>query len=277
MKFEKFNSVSGYGMFPETLMGRKFAPAIAFNPDDGTGAGGAVATPPEAGAGGATPPAGGTNPEDVTGLKNALDAERKLGKDLQRQLREIQDQFKDIDPTKYAQLQKLQQQTEELNQREAKFRAEVEQEWTSKVQAEQRKTSELQTRLNDLIMRTEAEKAYQASNGRSGAGEDGLSFFDLFYGSVSRSFQLNDKGQIEVIDGTGARLYSKKDPTKLMSPAEYFSTLVAHPVFGNFFERQQPGRGGGMNPNGGNLRNAQDLSHLSRADRLTALRSRPGN
>jgi len=272
--FIKKNAVSvaasGYGMFPESMMGRRFAPSIVFESDNGTGAGGAGGGVPPAPA-----PAGGAGaPEDVTGLKNALESERKTAKTLAAQVRELQEQFKDIDPVKYKQLQAVQQQNEELNQREAKFRSELETEWTQKVTAEQNKTKDLMTQLNDLRMRTEAEKAYQASNGRSGAGDDNLSFFDVFYGNISRNLQLNDKGQIEVVDATGARLYSKKDATKLMSPAEYFASLTTHPVFGHFFAPQQPGRGGGMTPQNGTHRGGvTDMSGMSRAERLTALRS----
>jgi hypothetical protein len=211
-------------------------------------------------------------PEDVSGLKTALDSERKRAKELERQFKAMQESIKDIDPEKYKKLEQLQTQAEEWNKREIDLRNQLEQDYNSRVQGEQTKYQELQVRYSDLQLRTAAEKAYQMAGGRSGAGEDGTSFFEAYYSNVRGRLQLTDKGAVEVIDGNGVRQYSKKDATKLMTPDEYFGLHLTHPVYGNFFERQQPGKGGGMSPLQPTIAAGTDLSNLPAAERLTALR-----
>lgn len=209
--------------------------------------------------------------EDLTGLKSALSKERDRASQFEKQLKQLQESVKGIDPEKYKQFEQLQEQAEKWNQKEVEIRNGVEQEWTVKVQAEQQKVKDLMAELQGLKLRTQAEKAYQSANGRSGGGEDGTTFFDAFYTNIQRSLKLNDKGELEVIDGNGVRLFSKKDATKPMSPAEYFGGLITHPVYGTYFMPQQPGKGGGAQPSH-NVNVPQDLSALPRAERLTLLR-----
>lgn len=212
------------------------------------------------------------SPEDVSGLKSALEAERKRGKEQERRIKQFEESIKDIDPEKYKKLEQLQTQAEEWNKKEIDLRNQLEQDYNVRVQGEQTKYQELQGRYGELQLRTAAEKAYQMAGGRSGAGEDGTSFFEAYYSNVRGRLQLTDKGGVEVIDNNGVRQYSKKDATKLMSPDEYFGSHLAHPVYGNFFERQQPGKGGGMSPLQPSISTGQDISSLPAAERLTALR-----
>lgn len=222
---------------------------------------------------------GGTNPtppepapaEDVSGLKSALQKERERANQVDKQLKQIQEMFKGIDPEKYKQLEVLQAQAEEWNQKEAQMRQTLEQEWTGKVQAEQKKMQDAEQRYQTLLLRTQAEKAYQAAGGRSGGGEDNVTFFDAFFTNVNKSLKLNDKGELEVLDGNGVRLFSKKDASKPMSAAEHFSGLIAHPVLGHYFMPQQPGKGGGAQPSVP-VNMPADFSNLPRSERLTLLR-----
>lgn len=236
-------------------------------PNDATGEGGGISPDPTS----PTTPVNTQPGEDLTGLKSALSKERDRASTFERQLKQLQESVKGIDPEKYKQFEQLQEQAEKWNQKEVEIRNGVEQEWTLKVQSEQKKVADLVAELQGLKLRTQAEKAYQSANGRSGGGEDGTTFFDAFYTNIQRSLKLSDKGELEVIDGNGVRLFSKKDATKPMSPAEYFSGLITHPVYGTYFLPQQPGKGGGAQPST-SVNVPADLSSLPRAERLTLLR-----
>ncbi|GEM_PF-5685094 len=269
-----FNQPSGYGMFPEVFQGsgRLFRPSIFFNADDGSGAGGGDPAPAPAPT--PTPAADSTPPEDVSGLKAALEAERKRNKESDRLLKQLQESVKGMDPEKYKQFEQLQQQAEEWNKQKITIRNEVETEWSTKLQAEMTKTKEFEGKYLDLVKRTEAEKAFQAAKGRSGAGDAGITFFDSLLSVVSKNLRLNDKGQVEVIDANGTRLFSKTDATKPMTPKEYFESLRNDPVLGHCFEPQARGAGGGMPPGSGNGfgNTREDWSKLPRSERLTIAR-----
>lgn len=266
-----FNQPSGYGMFPEVFStsARLFRPAIFFNADDGSGSGGGGSGDP------APAPANDpTPPEDVSGLKAALEAERKRAKEADRTLKALQESVKGMDPEKYKQFEQLQQQAEEWNQKQITIRTEVETEWSGKLQAEMTKTKEFEGKYLDLQKRTEAEKAFQAAKGRSGAGDAGITYFDSLLAVINKNLRLNDKGQVEVIDANGARLFSKADATKPMTPKEYFEGLRTDPVLGHCFEPIGRGNGGGMPPGSGNgfTSTREDWSKLPRSERLTIAR-----
>lgn len=257
------------------IPGREMFPgsAILLAPNDGdAGAGGGTGGTGDSSGGDGSGGTGGTG-EDVTGLKNALTNERKRAGDLEKQFKQLQESVKGIDPEKYKQFEALQAEAEKWNQKEVEIRQGLETEWTKKVEAEQTKAKGFESMYLNLLKRTEAEKAYQVVKGRTGAGEDGITFFDSFLAVAGNSLRLNDKGQLEVIDANGTRKFSAKDATKPMTAAEYFETLTKHPVLGHYFERQNDARGGGMQQshNFGNL-SQQDLSKLPRAERLAAAR-----
>ena len=256
---------SGYGIFPEVAQLR-FKPSIAFNSDNGTSGDTGTTTPP------ATDPTATTDAEDITGLKSALQKERQLKADFEKRFKQMETLYKDIDPAKYQQLQALQAQAEEWNQKEAQLKSSLDEEWTRKVQAEQTRSKEFEQKYLALQLQTQAEKAYQAANGRSGGGDDGITFFDAFYGNIGNRLKLNEQSQLEVVDEKGARLFSKKDATKPMNAVEFFQDLVKHPVYGHYFAPQNPGKGGGMTPNSGSYQTGTDLSALPAAERLTILR-----
>jgi hypothetical protein len=258
--------LSGYGMFQDDL---KTSGIRSFVDDGGDGSGG--------GAGDDPPPAAGSGGEDVTGLKNALEAERKARAAMERQFKQLQESIKGIDPNKYKELENLQQQAEQWNQKEAELRTSLETDWTAKVKAEQAIASDFKQKYLNLSLRTEAERAFLAAKGRSGAGEDGITFFDALLGMVEKNLRLNDKGQVEVVDHNGARRFSAKDSTKPMTPHEYFESLVKHPVLGHCFERQSDGRGGGSSASNGAGISGVDLSAMSRTERLALSRRESGN
>jgi hypothetical protein len=256
-----FKRLLGYGMFPGNFA--RPLPSV----DGGEGGGVDPTTPPT------TDP---TPPEDVSGLKTALDAERKRAKDADRTLKALQESVKGMDPEKYKQFEALQQQAEEWNQKQITIRNEVETEWSGKLKVEIDRTKEFEGKYLNLVKRTEAEKAFQAAKGRSGAGDAGITYFDSLLAVIDKSLRLNDKGQVEVIDANGARLFSKTDASKPMTPKEYFEGLRSDPVLGHCFERQGHAAGGGMPPGSGNGNgfgnNREDWSKMPRSERLTFAR-----
>jgi hypothetical protein len=216
-----------------------------------------------------------TQGEDVSGLKSALEKERAANKTTLQKLKQLEESLKGIDPEKYKQFEALQAQAETWNQEKVKYRTELETEWTGKVKAEQDKYTALHIQHRNLVKFTIAEKAFQGAKGLSGAGDDGITYFDSLMATVSNRLHLTDKGAIEVVDNNGTRLFSAKDATKPMTPQEYFESLHRHPILGHFFGANPAARGGGMNPGSGSGggKPGQDLSGMSRSERLNALRA----
>ena len=205
--------------------------------------------------------------------KKEIDKERKLRGDTEKAFKQLQEQVKGIDPAKYKELEALQVQSEERNQREAEMRLNLETEWTSKVQAEQKRSLDSEAKYQNLQKFTLAEKAYQSAKGRSG-GEGGLTHFDVVMGVIGNRLRLNEKNQLEVMDESGTRLFSAKDSTKVMLATEFFETLHKHPILSPHFSANEAAKGGGMKPISGYAERSPDSVPTtgSRADRLTRLR-----
>lgn len=249
--------------------------SMAPNTEDIDEPGGGVGTTPAT-----TPTTPEPEPEDLTGLKNTVKAVRqerdqaaaKL-KQLETQFKQFQDSMKGIDPVKYAQFEELQRQAELWNQKEIEIKTGLQEDFNRQIKVEQERTVAAETRYNQLVMRVAAEKAFTAASGKQGAGTDGISYFDTFYQFVNAHLRLDNKGSVEVIDKTGARLYSKRDSSKLMTPAEFFQDYATHPVLGYCFDPQKPNlKGGGMQPSQPTSRAAVDTASLSRTQRLTMAR-----
>jgi len=275
MKYQFASDNFGYGHSVESQMGRgMFAPRITFEDDNGAGGGsgaGGIATPPTVEP--SEPPAG----EDLAGLKSALEKERARANAAEKAFKQQQESIKGIDPEKYKQFETLQAQAEQWGQRETKLRSEFEEQLQRSVQVEQGKVAEIQEQYNGLLKRTAIAQAYQAcpTPGRMGGGEDGVNFFDSFCTLIEKTLRMNDKGELEVLDGNGVRRYSSKDASKLMSATEYFSTLSGHPVYGQYFQAPST-KGGGMTANAryGIVSQEREGVVLSRAEQLTRERQR---
>ena len=239
-----------------------------FSEDDGTVSTGATA----AAATDLTPP------KDTTALKNALTKEQERTKKFEQQLNALQKAFEGIDPQKYKELQAAQkaalEESEKAQQAIAAARSEVEAEYTAKLNAEkqlllqqQQTSKQLESQLQDLLKRNQAEKAFALANGRSGGGEDGITFFDTFYNTVSGLLKLDESGALFVTGADGNPIAVK----------DYFQSLASHPVYGHYFQPQNDNKGSGMPPN--SARNAPGASppdfskiHPDPVDRLQAIR-----
>lgn len=252
----------------------KFVPKYYLAPNsEGSSEGGGVA--PESPNSSSSEQGGG---EDVTGLKNALSAERKRASESEKQLKQLQLAYEGVDPAvaKQAQdrLKQLQQQQEEWNQRETQLKNTLTEDFNRRHSEAQKTAQGWQEKYEGLLKRTLAEQAYQSAGGRSGGADDGMTFFDSFFNNVSASLRLNEKGQLEVVDGTGARIFSKKNTSEPMNPMEFFNGFTQHPVFGYCFAAQGNSRGGGMQPGSSNVARNGSVRVIDRSD-LSAL-SEPG-
>lgn len=233
-----------------------------FNADDGTIATDTTPVTPTAPLTPPNPPAQAepapSTDEDTAALKKALKAERDRAKQFEQQLTTLQKTFENIDPQKYKELQAAQQaalaEAEKAQQAIAAARAEVEADYTAKLQKEQQKiaqeqakVNQLQSTLQNLVKRNNAEKAFALANGRNGGGEDGITFFDTFYQAVSGLLQLDENNNLFVAGPDGKPLQKDNKP---LSVKEYFESLSSHPVYGHYFEPRNDNKGTGMPPNG---------------------------
>lgn len=257
-----------------------------FNADDGTTATDTTpaAVPPSPPATVEPPKAESGGDEDTAALKKALKAERDRAKQFEQQIASLQKAFEGVDPQKYKELQAAQQaalqEAEKAQQAIAAARAEVESEYTAKLQKEQKRIAEqeqqnkaLQANLQNLLKRTQAEKAFTLANGRNGGGDDGITFFDTFYQAVSGLLQLDESGALCIAGPDGKPV--EKDGKKL-SVKDYFESLSAHTVYGHYFEPKGDNKGTGMPP--GSAQRApnikDDFSNIKDpVERLTRLRA----
>jgi len=258
-------------MAPEAFVGKSglFRPAIAFESDNGAG-GNSGGTDPS--------PSGDNSGEDLTGLKNALAAERKRASEAEKQFKQLQSSFDGIDPTAAKQAmenyKKLQEQQEAWNQKETELTNQLNEGFNRKLQTASQETETWKGKYNDLLTRTLAQQAYEAAGGRAGGSEDGITYFDAFFNNIKGQLKLNDKGQLEVIDGTGARIFSKKNTSDPMGANEFFAGYSTHPVFSHLFAAQGNSKGGGMQPGTGSYKGNGNVTVIDRND-IEAL-SRPG-
>jgi hypothetical protein len=244
---------SGYGMRG------MFRPSIALESDNGAG--------PAGGVGGNSDP----EPEDVSGLKSALQKEREARKSFESKFTSLQELYKDIDPEKYKQFEALQAREETRNKEFSELRQNLEAGYTKQIGEYQTKLQGTEAKLTELTNRYEIEKAYGAVGGSIEAGEDGVGYFDLFYTSVNRNLKRNENGELEVMDADGVRRYSQKDAKKPMALQEFFESYKLHPVLGNCFPMKNPPKGGGANPSARDYGRNPDLSQMSRSERLNYL------
>ena len=231
------------------------------------------------GAPAATPPAAENQTgEDLTGLKNALAAERKRASQLDTEYKQYKAAFEGIDPevakqaaTKLAQLQANQ---EEWNQKETALKTSLQEEFNRQITKEKETAKTWQEKHDGLLTRTLAQQAYEAAGGQSGGSDDGTTFFDAFFNNVKGGLRLNEKGQVEVVDGTGARRFSAKNSAEPRSAAEFFAGYSSHPVYSHFFAPQKNSKGGGMQPGAGTQKHNGTVRVIDRHD--TSSLSDPG-
>lgn len=272
MQIDHFNQhSSGFGISPEAFMARSsgpFRPSITFNADSGAGDGG-----DSSGGSDPTPESG----EDTSGLKNALAAERKRANDAEKQYKQLQQSLEGIDPAAAKQamesVKKFQEQQEAWNQKETELTNKLSDDFNRKLSATSKEAENWKGQYQDLLMRTLAQQAYESAGGRGGGSDDGITFFDAFFNNVRGQLRLGEKGQLEVVDGNGARIFSKKNTAEPMSANEFFSSQSNHAVYSHYFRADNNSKGGGMQPGAGNYKQA-GVRYIDRSN-IAAL-SEPG-
>lgn len=235
--------------------------------DNGTAATGTGGTP-------ATPPADAAPPEDVTGLKSALEKERAANKANTAQIKQLQETFKGIDPAKFAEFESLQKQAEQRNQEIAEIKQTAATQYQTQIDAVSSDRDKLAAELHSLRSHTAIERAYLNVGGTAEGGDDGVSYFDLFCQSVSPYLKLGEDGKtLEVLDKAGVRRFSEKDSKKFMTAHEFFEGYKTHKVLSSCFPLANPPKGSGMKPSGRPIVGGSNLEGMSAAERITYLRN----
>ena len=101
--------------------------------------------------------------EDVTGLKSALHKERENAKNAGSQLRQLKEQFGDIDPERYQELLNAESQREEAEAKKAGERDKLRDQMTAKLSEELDKRSKREQHLLDVIKASKIDAAVIAA------------------------------------------------------------------------------------------------------------------
>lgn len=220
-------------------------------------------------------------PEDVSSLKSALGKERaanqasaKQAKELERQIKQLQETFKGVDPTKFAEFESLQKQAEQRNQEIAEIKQTAAATYQAQIDAVSGDRDKYLNELQSLRSTTAIERAYLNVGGTAEGGDDGVSYFDLFCQTVSPYLKLAEDGKsLEVLDKAGVRRFSEKDSKKFMTAHEFFESYKTHKVLSNCFPMQNPPKGSGAKPSGRPIVGGANLDNMSPAERITYLRN----
>jgi len=212
-----------------------------------------------------------TIPEDLTGLKKALVAERNRAKEVEKQAKEtarqfkaIQDQFKDLDPDKYAEMQRRQEALDQLEAETAKYKAQIEEDFQRQLAAVNKEREAANLQLQSFRKQVEIEKAFASSEGRMD-GHEGETYFSSFYASYGNRFKMAEDGTLYV-EVNGKREYDKDG--KLKTPAEYMKELRANPVTAIFFNPERKGGTGMSADQGGRFTQRRGNDELKGAERV---------
>lgn len=219
-----------------------------------------------------------SNPEDLTGLKNALASQRSLAEAKDKELKQFKQAFEGIDPAVAKQamerLEQIKNQQETWNQEKTKLTATLTEDHNRKLSAEKEVSRQWQTKHDSLLTNILAQKAYEAAGGLMGGSDNGT-YFDAFFAAKGAALKLNEQSnKLEVIDASGAKIFSAKNNGEPMEASEYFASFATDPVFAHYFTPAKNSRGGGMPPGSGNNGKSGITKIIDRSD-MDAL-SAPG-
>lgn len=225
----------------------------------------------------AAPSADDSRENDVLKLKQALDAERKVSKQYERELKAAQRRFenvKDIDPDSYKQAMARAQEAEkahdELLEREQARLRETETKYTAQLQealaAKDLALQELQQQRHRYAL----EKHFIASEGRTEAGDDGVSAFDMFWDRLGNQFKLDpETGGLGVVDSKGDWVLDNETGRRL-AVSDFIEKQKEHPLY-SFLFKAKYGSGSGMSQ-GADVRGVKgdDFGKLSTNEKFAA-------
>jgi hypothetical protein len=227
---------------------------------------------PEGGGGGAGASASGSagdagagDPDDENATIKKLRAEIKAA---ERRLAAVEG----LDPKVYKEATgKVEQLEKELRERDALIEAErlrLEKKNSESIAAAKQEAETERQARQRLEIKTAAKAAYELAKGRSGADDDGRSFFDGFMALVGeKHLKTDEHGKLIVVDAQGDPVQSK-DGKGRISPDAWMKELADNSaVVGTFFEAAM-GSGSGMSSSrGGTTRGLPALKDLTPSQR----------
>lgn len=190
--------------------------------------------------------------DDLLKLKKALESERRNSAQFERELKSSQRRFetvKDIDPELYKQAMtkavELEKAHDEALEREQSRLRETESKYTAQLQealsAKESALGELQQQRHRYAL----EKHFISAEGRTEAGEDGVSAFDMFWDRMGKRFRIDDAdGSMGVIDANGDWVLDS-ETGKRLSVTDFIEQQKEHPLY-SFLFKAKYGSGSGM-------------------------------
>lgn len=223
------------------------------------------------------PAADESRENDILKLKQALDAERKVSKQYERDLKAAQRRFenvKDIDPDSYKQAMARAQEAEkahdELLEREQARLRETETKYTAQLQEALAAKDVALQELQQQRHRYALEKHFIAAEGRTEAGDDGVSAFDMFWDRLGGRFKLDaESGAMGVVDANGDWVLDNETGRRL-AVSDFIDQQKEHPLY-SFLFKAKYGSGSGMGQ-GADVRGVKgdDFGKLSTNEKFAA-------
>lgn len=190
--------------------------------------------------------------EDLTKLKAALEAERKEKRQHERDLKAAQrrlESVKDIDADSYKTAMQradaAERAAQELTEREEVRLRETENKYTAQLQeALAAKDGALQE-LQQQRHRYALEKHFISAEGRTEAGDDGVSAFDMFWDRLGPRFRIDhESGGLGVVDAKGDWVLDNETGRRL-AVSDFIEQQKEHPLY-SFLFKAKYGSGSGM-------------------------------
>ena len=189
---------------------------------------------------------------DIQKLKTALAAERKNSQQYERDYTQMARRFeavKDIDPDSYkGAIQKaaeLEKATDELAEREQARLREQESKYTAQLQEALSQKESALGELKQAQHRYALEKHFIGAEGRTEAGDDGVSAFDMFWDQLGSRFRIDpESGDMGVVDQKGDWVLDNETGRRLAVSA-FIEQQKVHPLY-SFLFRSKYGSGSGM-------------------------------
>jgi hypothetical protein len=199
--------------------------------------------------------------DDIAKLRKALEAERNLKRQLESQLKQVQQ----VDP-------RLVEEARAKADAAEQQRLMVEQQTTTRLQEQERKyqeqlariTSDLQARTIEAernALRVKTEREFLAAKGLVEASTiDGRTPFDYIWQLYGSDF-AEDKNGLFLADPDGS---PRLDPEtgKRITPSEFFAKLRKDPVHGMHFQPEYGSGGGSRAGRDGRVNNSEDLAKV---------------
>lgn len=261
-------------MFPE------LAPELRgiLSADDGAGEG-------EGGGDAGTGEGEGDSGEGSDKLKSALERERqrsaeqrRLAGQLKAQLEELK---KSADPevirAAEARAREAEEKARDAERMQAeaarKAREEAETTYSQQLQQAVSRAEMAERALGEARRRHALESAFYANGGRTGTGEDGVTYFDAFYSLKANDFALDDDGRPYVVNAKGEAVIDTESGKRIKLET-HFDTLKEKTVAAAFFQATQGAGSGGLGARsaGGRVNpQSADFQSLSPAAKIAAV------